>query len=159
MTIISQLQLLQDLIEDATADVGVDRIAITAGRPAAPSGEDCTAIYIFVDNLTDENQADPNACEVRSRLAMQFEIWVCYPEDWDDVDTLAHLEAAERLYEIAGLIWCALVDAKDTCEPFGDCTEFLELTPLQAQPRLGQMVSMLGGLTVAYDCTPVDTSP
>lgn len=160
---ITQLEALRDLLEvavaEATCEVG--RVVITAGRPAAPSAEDedCrTAIFVFGSNVTDLNQNDQNACEVRTRWAMQYEIWTCYPEDWDDVPDADHEAPAECLTELMTLAWCALVDAKDSGDPFGECA-FVELTPLEIQPRSGGAVSALGGVTVPFDCPLPETSP
>lgn len=156
---ISQLETLRDVIEDAVADADcvVDRFAITAGRPAAPSGEDCTAIYVFGAGLQDLNQADENACIVRSRWVMQYEIHSCYPEDWDDQYTTEAEEAAATcLYELMSLVWCALVEAKDDGVFCDDCS-FVEIDPLVVQPRSGGAVSALGGVTLPYVCPVPET--
>jgi hypothetical protein len=158
---IDQLALLRDLLEDAVADSDcvVNRVAITAGRPAAPSAEDAdcrTAIFVFGAEASDLNQNDPSACIVDSRWAMQYEIWTCYPEAWGDVGDEAHEAAAACLYELMRLAWCALVEAKDDGY-FCDC-KFVELAPLIVQQRSGGAVSALGGVTLPYVC-PVETSP
>jgi len=163
---IGALETLADLLADAVtgAECEVNHVLVTAGRPAAPSAEDrkCqTAIYVFGSNMTDRNQDDSNACRVQSRWAMQYEIWACYPEDWDDPIATEDADAAAAcLYELMDLVWCALVEAYDSGDPFGDC-ESVELAPLEIQFRSGGAVSALGGLTIPYDC-PVpepDTSP
>lgn len=154
---ITELQLLESIIEDAVTDSEcvVDRVVLTAGRPAAPSGEDCTAIYVFGAEVADENQTDGDACTVKTRWAMQYEIWSCYPEDWED-QTGNEEAAAACLYELMQLVWCALVEAKDD-DIFCEC-KFVELVPLVVQPRSGGAVSALGGVTLPYTC-PVVTSP
>lgn len=160
------LEVLRDLLEDAVAeaDCVVSNVVVTAGRPAAPSdeGRECqTVIYVFGENVTDLNQTDQNSCIVRSRWAMQYEIQTCYPEEWQDPIATEDAEAAAVcLYELMGLVWCALVEAYDSGEPFGDC-ENVELAPLQIQPRSGGAVSALGGVTIPYNCPipELDTSP
>jgi hypothetical protein len=157
---LTQLQALETLLTDAVADATceVSRIAITAGRPAAPSGEDCTAIYVFGNGVLDENQANPEACVVLSRFAIQYEIHSCYPEDWDDqYTTEAEALAAACLYELIELVWCALVDAKDTGY-FCDC-KFVELEPMEVQPRSGGAVSALGGVRLPFSCPAHEESP
>ena len=153
---IESLEALRDLLADAVAeaDCEVGRVVVTAGRPAAPSAEDeeCrTAIFVFGSNVADLNQTDQNSCTVRSRWAMQYEIWTCYPEAWEDVDDEDHEAAAACLYELMSLAWCALIDAYDSGEPFGSC-EDIELLPLEVQFRSGGAVSALGGLTIPYNC-------
>lgn len=161
---ISELRLLADLLEEAVADSEcvVGDVIVTAGRPAAPSGEgqECqTRIYVFGAQVADENQAIPDACLVKSRWQMQYEIHSCYPEDWDDqTGSTNEAAAAACLYELMSLAWCALVEAKDTGY-FCDCT-FLELSPLIVQPRSGGAVSALGGVTMPYVCpVPAIESP
>lgn len=163
---LAELQALTDLLEDAVADSEcvVGDVILTAGRPAAPSGEgqECqTRIYVFGGEIGDLNQTDQDQCLIRSRWQMQYEIWTCYPEDWDDqVGTDASETAAACLYEIMSLVWCALVEAKDT-NYFCECA-FVELTPMIVQPRSGGAVSALGGVTLPYFCpVPADspTSP
>ena len=156
---IVSLEALRDLLADAVADADceVGRVVVTAGRPAAPSGEDeeCrTAIFIFGDTVSDLNQSDEDSCLVRSRWAMQYEIWTCYSEAWEDVDDEDHEAAAACFYELMALAWCAVVEAYDSGEPFGSC-ENVELLPLQVQPRSGGAVSALGGVTIPYDCEVV----
>jgi hypothetical protein len=149
---IESLETLRDIIELAIegAECEVDRVTITAGRPSAPVGEDCTAIYIFGDQAFDFNQNDQNACSVRGRWSMDYEIHTCYPEAPDDVTDAQHLTAADCLYELMDLVWCAIVSAKDS-GTFGKC-EFVELQPLDVQPRQGMSVSALGGVTIPLDC-------
>lgn len=159
---LAELQALETLLEEAVADSDcvVGDVILTAGRPAAPSGEsqECqTRIYVFGGEMGDFNQTNPDACNVRSRWLMQYEIWTCYPEDWDDqVGTSASEAAAACLYKLMSLVWCALVDAKDS-DYFCPCA-FVELTPMIIQPRSGGAVSALGGVTLPYTC-PVPDSP
>ena len=153
---ITSLEALADLLTEAVADAScVPNVFVTAGRPAAPSdeGRECqTVIYVFGSNVADLNQDDQNACVVRSRWAMQYEIWTCYPEGWEDqIGTAAAETAVQCLYELMALAWCALVEAKDSGDPFGDC-EYVELQPLETQQRLGQAISALGGVVVPYEC-------
>lgn len=155
----SLAMLLADAIADADCEVA--DVIVTAGRPAAPSdeGRECqTVIYVFGGNVTDLNETDQDACIVRSRWSMQYEIQTCYPENWEDlVGTPEADTAADCLYELMRLAWCALVAAKDSGEPFGDAC-FIDLEPLEVQPRSGGAISALGGLTIPYDCEPL-TSP
>jgi hypothetical protein len=159
---ITQLEALQTLLEDAVADAScaVAGVVLTAGRPAAPSGEgqDCqTVIYLWGQRVADETQTSADACTVRSRWAMQYEIWTCYPESWDGSTDTEQATAAACLYELISLVWCALVEAKDT-NYFCDC-KFVELEPLETQPRGGGAVSALGGVTLPYTCPPAESSP
>ena len=113
---ITALEALRDLLADAVADAEcVPDVILTAGRPAAPSDEgvECqTVIYVFGDSVTALDQIDPNTCMVRTRWAMEFEIWTCYPEDWhDQVNTEEAAAATACLYELITLSWCALVAA------------------------------------------------
>jgi hypothetical protein len=149
---IDSLDLLQDIIIEAVADAEceVDRITITAGRPPAPIGDDCTAIYIFGDRAFDLDQTNQNACVVKGRWAMDYEIHVCYEVSAEDETDEQHATGADCLYELMDLVWCALVAAKDT-GAFGDCN-YVELDPLEVQPRQGGHVSALGGLTVPIAC-------
>lgn len=150
------LDQLADVLRAAVAGATceVSDVLVTAGRPASPSdeGRECqTVIYVFGEGVTDLNQNDQNACTVRSRWSMQFEIWTCYPEDWyDPIATTEAADAADCLYELMNLAWCALVDAKDD-GTFGDC-DFVELSPLQVQARSGGAVSALGGLVSPCLC-------
>lgn len=159
----AELDALADLLAEAVADATceVSDVIVTAGRPAAPSteGRECqTVIYVFGDNVTDDNQTSlDDSCIVLSRWAMLFEIQTCYPEDWEDqIGTEDASTAADCLYELMRLAWCALVEAKDT-NYFCDCRD-IELVPLQVQNRQGGSVSALGGVTIPYDCTE-ETSP
>lgn len=158
---IDHLELLQAIIQDAIAAEETNGVLVTAGRPAAPSEDDelCqTVVYVYADNISDEDQTVPDACVVRSRLAMLYEIWTCYPEGWEDqIGTTAAEDAATRLYTLMSLVWCALVEAKDAGEFCDDC-RFVELTPLQVGQRLGGAVSAIGGVVISYAC-PVPDSP
>jgi hypothetical protein len=149
---IDSLDLLQDIITEAVADAvcEVDRITITAGRPSAPIGEDCTAIYIFGDRAFDLDQTNQDACVVKGRWAMDYEIHVCYEVSAEDETAEQHATGADCLYELMDLVWCGLVAAKDG-GAFGDCN-YVELDPLEVQPRQGGHVSALGGLTVPIAC-------
>lgn len=153
---ISQLQLLADLLEEATADRDYPPVVlVTAGRPPAPDleGRECqTAIYVFGDEVADLNQDDENACMVLSRWRMGYEIWTCYPEDWDSqLGTDAAEDAAAELYGLMEAAWCALVNAKDD-DYFCAC-KYVELAPLIVQPRFGLAVSALGQVVLPYTCT------
>lgn len=160
---IGSLEALRDLLAEAVAesDCIVSDVVVTAGRPAAPSeeGRQCqTVIYVWGDNATDLNQNIDDACAVRARWTMSYEIWTCYPEDWEDqIRSEAAEDAALCLYELMGLAWCALVAAYDSKIPFGGC-EDVELQPLTTQNRSGGAVSALGGLTIPYHCASL-TSP
>jgi hypothetical protein len=149
---IEYLQALQAIIEDAveTAACEVTRVTITAGQPSAPIGSDCTSIYLWTDQVVDFNQNDPNECLVASRLTMNYQIHTCYIATKGDETDAQHLVAAECLYELMSLVWCALVAAKDT-GAFGDCA-WVSLEPLDIQPRQGTNVSALGGVTIPLDC-------
>lgn len=149
---IEYLEALQDIIEDAVEDATceVDRVTITAGQPPAPIGQDCTAIYLWADQVVDLNQNTPNECQVKSRLTMNYQIHTCYIETKNDPTDAQHLVAASCLYELMNLAWCALVTAKDS-KAFGSC-EWVELNPLDIQPRQGTNVSALGGVTIPLDC-------
>lgn len=119
-------------------------VAVTAGRPPAPEGEgECLVVNVFAVRIFDDNQLAENECFIRGRLTVAWEAWSCYnePEEADD---------AARLYDLAAAVWCALVQAVDA-KHFGEC-EHVILEPAVVQPRLGQSVSMLGTLTVPYDC-------
>lgn len=156
------LDTLAEVLTDAVADAECAdvEVIVTAGRPASPSdeGRECqTVIYVFGEGVTDLNQNNQDACVVRSRWSMQFEIWTCYPEDWyDPIATAEAEEAADCLYELMDLAWCGLVDAKDA-KTFGDC-DFVELSPLQVESRSGGAVSALGGLVSPCPCEDL-TSP
>lgn len=152
---IEQLELLRDLLEEAVtdADCEVGQVTITAGRPAAPSSTEAecvTRIYVFGATLLDLNQTNQDSCTVRSRQTMFYEIWSCYPEDWDDVPEADHETAAVCLYELMGRAWCKLVEAKDS-DYFCECA-FVELQPLVVQDRSGGAVSALGGVSLPYEC-------
>lgn len=149
---IESLDTLQAIIETAVEDATceVDRVTITAGRPNAPISCKLTAIYLWVDQVADINQTDPNSCAVTSRLTMNYEINTCYIVTKGDESDDQHAVAADCLHELMGLVWCALVAAKDT-GAFGAC-EWVELQPLNTQPRQGTNVSALGGVTIPYDC-------
>jgi hypothetical protein len=149
---IESLEALQTIIEDAVEDAtcDVDRVTITAGQPSAPIGADCTAIYLWVDQVVDLNQNIPGSCQVKSRLTMNYQIHTCYVVTKGDETDEQHAVAADCLYELMSLVWCALVAAKDT-GAFGSC-EWVELNPLDIQPRQGTNVSALGGVTIPLDC-------
>lgn len=151
---IDLLEALRDIIATAVAgaECEVARVVVTAGRPSAPSSPNCPAVYVFADQVADRNQTDPNACAVASRFTMAYEIWTCYPVSSRGDETDAqHAVGAECLYELMELVWCALVAAKDSGEPFGAC-EFVELGLLDVQPRSGGSVSALGVVTVPLSC-------
>lgn len=118
-------------------------VSVTAGRPAAPDGEDCLIVNVFAVRITDGNQLNDDACTIRTRVTVAWEAWSCYnePEEADD---------AARLYDLADAVWCALVAAVDDGH-FGSC-EHVVLEPAVVQPRSGGAVSMLGTLTVPYEC-------
>jgi hypothetical protein len=149
---IESLQALQAIIEDAVegATCEVDRVTITAGQPSAPIGAACTAIYLWVDQVVDLDQNNRDACAVKSRLTMNYQIHTCYIATKGDETDEQHAVAADCLHELMGLVWCALVAAKDT-GAFGSC-EWVELNPLDIQPRQGTDVSALGGVTIPFDC-------
>lgn len=155
---IDQLEVLAGILEDATGA----NVIVTAGRPAAPSyeGRECqTVVYVWGQVVADLNQDDPTACLVRSRFSMFYEIQTCYPEGWEDqVGSQAAEDAAVALYGLMASAWCGLVVAKDAGEFCDDC-KFVELAPLEVQPRLGGAVSALGGVTIPYVCDPLEDSP
>ena len=153
---ITQLENLAEVIEDAIADDYPDvPVLVTAGQPAAPSSEgvDCqTVVYVWGQVVADLNQTNQDSCVVRSRWTMFYQIQTCYPENWDDqIATTAASEAATRLYELMALVWCGLVEAKDAGLLCDNC-KYVELAPLETQPRQGGAVSALGGVTIPYAC-------
>lgn len=160
---IDQLQAFRTLLADAVADAAclVDRVTITAGRPAAPSGEgqECqTAIYVWGQGIADENQTNDESCVVSSRWEMAYEIWTCYPEDWEDVDDDAHFSAVSCLYDLMSLVWCAVVEAKDS-GAFCDNCSYVELAPLEIGFRSGGAVSALGSVVLPFYCPTPAESP
>lgn len=161
VTFSDRLATLQDVIADSVMDAGCDvaDVVVTAGRPAAPDNS-CTIVYVWGGGVADDNQADPNACQVVSRWTMQYEIWTCYPEGWEDqVSTEDAAAVAECFTSLIEVVWCGLVEAHDD-GVFGGC-DWTELAPLTVQPRSGGAISALGAVTVPYECIPpvVDTSP
>lgn len=160
---IDQLEDLADLltvsIEDACPDVAV---LVTAGQPAAPSGEgDCqTVVYVWGQVVADLDQQTLDNCVVRSRFTMFYQIQTCYPENWEDpIGTAAASDAAARLYGLMSLVWCGLVAAKDAGDVCGANCKYVELAPLEVQPRQGGAVSALGGVTIPYVCPLTEDSP
>lgn len=140
------IDILTDIAETifaAVLSLGAD-VNVTAGRPPAPEDADCLVVNVWAARVSDENQLNPDACNIRGRLTVAWEAWSCYnePEESDD---------AARLYDLAEAVWCALVEAVDA-DFWGGC-EHVSLEPAVTQPRQGGAVSMLGTLTVPFDCT------
>ena len=149
------LAILTDIAEtifNAVVSLGAD-VNVTAGRPAAPLGEDCLVVNVWVVRYGDANQLTDDACNIRTRLTVGWEAWSCYSHEDPDVfhpDSTDEPEDAARLYDLADAVWCALVAAVDAGE-FGGC-EYVTLEPAFTQPRQGGAVSVLGSLTVGIDC-------
>ena len=157
---ITQLENLADIIADAIGESA--EVLVTAGQPAAPSGDgDCqTVVYVWGQQVFDLDQNLETSCVVRSRFTMFYQIQTCYPEGWEDlIHTEDASDAAARLYTLMSQVWCGLVDAKDggyLCD--ADC-KFVELAPLETQARQGGAISALGGVTIPYMCETAEESP
>jgi hypothetical protein len=145
------LTSVAETIFDAVIALGAD-VNVTAGRPAAPDGDDCLVVNVWAVRLADGNQLG-DGCNIRTRLTVGWEAWACYDSEPGDVfdphDPTEPADAA-RLYDLAQAVWCALVAAVDAGD-FGAC-EHVTLEPAFTQPRQGGYVSMLGSLTVGMDC-------
>lgn len=141
MSIVNTLTDIASIIFQGVISKGAE-VAVTAGRPPAPDA-DCLVVYVWAQRIFDDNQLDPDSCQIRSRLTVGWEAWSCYnePEDTED---------AARLYDLGEAVWCALVAAVDAGD-FGEC-ESVILEPAFVQPRQGLAVSMLGSLTVPLEC-------
>lgn len=139
---IPTLSDIAETIFDAVVSLRAD-VNVTAGRAAAPDGEDCLTVNVWAVRIFDDLQLVEDSCLIRSRLTVGWEAWSCYnePEQPDD---------AARLYDLAEAVWCALVAAVDAGH-FGGC-EHVTLEPAVTQARSGGAVSMLGTLTVPYSC-------
>ena len=143
---IATLTDIAETIFAAVISLNAD-VNVTAGRPPAPESSDpaCLVVNVWAARVTDENQLNDNSCHIRGRLTVAWEAWSCYSEPEEDP------EDAARLYDLAEAVWCALVTAVDDGH-FGGC-ERVALEPAVVQPRQGGAVSMLGTLTVPFDCS------
>jgi hypothetical protein len=150
--IVDTLTDIAETIFGAVIGLGAD-VAVTAGRPPAPDDSECLIVNVWAARISDGNQLTDDSCQIRSRLQVSWEAWSCYNPDIPlyDPDDPQEPEDAARLYDLGEAVWCALVAAVDAGE-FGAC-EQVTLEPAFTQPRQGGAVSMLGSLTVGFDCT------
>ena len=144
-----------DLEEFTTTSDGceVDEVTVTAGRPNAPMGQDCTKIYVWADQITDALQTAVQ-CMVKGRLTIVYEIHTCYEVvDTRDETAAEHAVSADCLYGLMNAVWCGLVAGKSdgSLMDLGSC-EDIELGPLEIQPRSGGSVSAMGTVIVPLDC-------
>ncbi len=127
-----------------------ERITITAGEPAAPSGP-CKAVWIWASRIEDEAAFETDACIVRSRLTISYRIDVCYTETVDDATDTTHLDAAECLYSLMDRIWWGIVTGKDTGTLAGSTNcDRITILPLITDQREGGIVSATGEITIDY---------
>jgi hypothetical protein len=130
----------------------VDRVTVTAGEPAAPAGENCKAVWVWLNRIEDA-AAFTDDCAVRTRVTFSYRIDVCYTETEQDQTDLQHSIPADCLTGLADSVWCGLVGLKDTGDLMGLGTcEHVILEPLLVGARQGGIVSATGGVTFTYDC-------
>lgn len=148
--------LAADIESYLTDDLcSVDSVSVTFGEPAAPVGEDCRQIWVWVDRVVDTNEFDDDTCSVRSRLTLNYRLYSCYNPDvhrsLDQEET-----DADCLYGLMEAIWCGLVNDKDTglLMLLGEC-KLVSLAPFATDPPQGGTVSATGAVTVDYECPPI----
>jgi hypothetical protein len=136
------------------------RYTPTAGEPAAPSGEGCPAIWVWIDRIFANDQpvnlrGEGVACAVTTALTLNVRVDACYLErdDGSDQSDTEHLAAADCLHGLMGVIWCALADhvAAGTLLDVGDCRG-AALGSFQVGQRSGGYVSATIPVTVEWDC-------
>lgn len=138
----NRLLILQEQLEH------IAPVYISAGRPSAPVGG-CERIYIWLDQLSDDNQIDPSSCMVDTRTTIGIEVWSCYNDDAEDMTADTFLADAERFTDLVIQVWDALVEHKDASDLAGAsrCDE-IGLLPLVTTQRLGGSVSAAGAIVV-----------
>lgn len=144
--------LLADLEAAIIGECDVDRSAVTAGSPAAPSGDCGNALWVWVDQIADDDQFR-EGCVVKSRATFNYRVDVCYSESQEGPTDAQHLDTAECLYGLMSAIWCGLVNLKDakTLMGLGTC-DGVTLAPLVVGNREGGYVSAGGSVVVDFDC-------
>lgn len=157
MTTLEAAQALLAAIQtlaDST-DCKPDAYQVTAGEPAAPSGQ-CTVISVWASqffNAVNSMFHEDNPCTVVRGVQLNYRIDVCYEETEKGRTPAQHLVAAECLYSLADTVWCGL----NAADVFGLRCADIQADPLQFAAPLGGIVSASSGVRLQLDCpTPAE---
>ena len=134
-----------------------ERIVFTAAEPPSPVGT-CSAINIWVPDITDRNQFIPDDRRTLGRITYNWRLHHCFTEEARDLTPTEEQTLAECFYSLIGDIWCGLVAARDddTLMGFGHCDE-IEIG-LVVTDRGGAEVTATGSVVVPLYCAPDSSS-
>lgn len=159
-SVIDLAQALADDLDLFTDEVEceIDKIAVTFGEPADPTGTNCKQIMVWVNNVA-PRPSEPQSCTTLALLTLAYRIYACYPNQAQDLTEEQHADAADCIYEIAQAVWCGLVAGKDdgSLMDIGDCQR-ITIGPLIADTPRGGVSSMTGTVTVDYECALIPQS-
>ena len=156
-TVIDLAQALADDIAEFVDGVTceVDKIGVTFGEPADPTGTNCKQILIWVQAVS-PRPTEVQACTTLAVVTLAYRIYACYPNQAQDPTVDQHEGAADCIYEISEAVWCGLVNGKDTglLMGVGDCKRIV-LGPLVSDVPRGGISSMTGTVTTDYECVGI----
>ena len=97
---------IETYLDDVTCEV--DKVGVTFGEPADPTGTRCRQIFVWVQAMSPRETQDQQ-CLIFSRLTLAYRITSCYDVQEKDLTVVQHEAAADCLYEIGAAVWCGLV--------------------------------------------------
>ena len=146
---------LANLIETT---IVVDKVAVTAGSPAA--SDKCSAVYVWGSQIFHSPQplqvaADDAGCFYRRAYELRYRIDVCRTVTQNERTEAQQLAEATRLYDYADEVWCAITSNASAGSLFtdSDC-ESVTVGALEIGDPLGDRVSAEGYVRVTYPCLP-----
>lgn len=152
------VDLLSELAAVIETLVTVDKVAVTAGRPA--QSDSCSAVYVWANSIDDfdvstQSRGDITSCWVRRGYVMSYRIDVCrsLPGDGSEQTEAQQLVEATTIYDHADALWCGFASriVAGTLFSGTDC-EDIKLGPLVFEPPQGDRVSATGGIRITYPC-------
>jgi len=163
VTTVALLQELLVAIETAvaTAPEGceIDTYQVTAGTPAAPSGN-CSQVSVWASSAFNSASSmfhEDNPCLVIRAVQLNWRLDLCYGETVEDWTPAQHLEFAVCFYGLADAIWCGLNSVIKSGELFHRRCGDLQVDPLTYTERLGSNASAESGMRMQDDCpAPVE---
>lgn len=130
----------------------VDTFQVTAGEPAAPSGN-CSQISVWASqyfNAVDSLFHTDNPCVIVKGVQLQWRIDLCYQEQESDRTAAQHLVTATCLYDLADAVWCGLNSTVGSL--FGQPCKDVSVDTLDIPAGLGGIVSASSGVRFQLDC-------
>lgn len=135
-----------------------DRIIVSGGPPAAPEGEDCKQVAIWIERLFNANSdtsLSTKDCHIRTVADLRVRLDVCYPvpENGDPTEE-DYATGADCLHQLMTDIWCALIPDIRTAFGMRDCAQ-VNLDQWQTSTPSGGMMSATLSVQVKADCAEV----